>query len=55
MDPQKDKFVRLLNTREGLETSGANQEVYLNLSWRRNRHDPFSWLDIFDLKIFLKL
>jgi hypothetical protein len=55
MDPQKDKFVRLLNTREGLETSGANQEVYLNLSWGRNRHNPFSWLDIFDLKIFLKL
>jgi hypothetical protein len=39
--------VRLLNTREGLETSGANPEVYLNLSWGRNRHDPFSWLDIF--------
>ncbi len=53
--PTKGQVVRLLNTREGLETSGANQEVYLNLSWGRNRHNPFSWLDIFDLKIFLKL
>ncbi len=31
--PTKGNVVRLSNTREGLETFGANQEVYLNEFW----------------------